>query len=151
MKQIAYFTSILLVFAVFTTACSKDENDDVTNKETNTNNNSSEDANLTAKSWQITYLWDGDKEETYHFNGYAFVFNEDNTVVATKNNNTLSGSWEIIESSDHNKLDIDFGETEPFDELTDDWHITSFTENKIELEDVSGGDGLTDYLKFEAI
>lgn len=63
----------------------------------------------------------------------------------------MNGSWNIIESSDHDKLDIDFGEIEPFDELNNDWHIISFTDSKIELEDVSGGDGLTDYLTFEAI
>lgn len=35
------------------------------------------------------------------------------------------------------------------DELTDDWDIISYTDTKIQLVDVSGGNGGTDYLTFE--
>lgn len=35
------------------------------------------------------------------------------------------------------------------DELTDDWDIISYSATKIQLIDVSGGNGGTDYLTFE--
>lgn len=36
-----------------------------------------------------------------------------------------------------------------FEELTDDWDIISQTSSKIELIDISGGNGGTDYLTFQ--
>jgi hypothetical protein len=37
------------------------------------------------------------------------------------------------------------------DDLSDDWDILSYSATKIELIDVSGGNGGTDYLTFEKI
>ena len=41
--------------------------------------------------------------------------------------------------------------TSDFDDLIDDWDFLSVSQTKIELFDVSGGDGTTDYLTFEKI
>ena len=37
----------------------------------------------------------------------------------------------------------------PFEDLNDDWDFISQSSTKIELIDVSGGNGGTDYLTFE--
>jgi hypothetical protein len=39
--------------------------------------------------------------------------------------------------------------TNDFEDLNDDWDFISQSANKIELLDVSGGSGETDYLTFE--
>ncbi len=39
--------------------------------------------------------------------------------------------------------------TTDFEELSDDWDIISHSSTKIELIDISGGNGGTDYLTFE--
>ena len=39
--------------------------------------------------------------------------------------------------------------TSTLSSLNDDWHILEQTAKKIKLEDVSGGNGGTDYLTFE--
>jgi hypothetical protein len=39
--------------------------------------------------------------------------------------------------------------TNDFEDLNDDWDIISHSPTKIELKDVSGGNGGTDYLTFE--
>ena len=39
--------------------------------------------------------------------------------------------------------------TNNFEELNDDWDVVSQSATKIELIDVSGGNGGTDYLTFE--
>ena len=51
----------------------------------------------------------------------------------------------------HHKLHINFVTTSEFEELNDDWHILEETSAIIRLEDISGGNGGTDYLTFERI
>lgn len=46
-------------------------------------------------------------------------------------------------------FNIFFASPENFSELSDDWNIVSYSDTKIELMDVSGGDGETDLLTFE--
>ena len=38
-----------------------------------------------------------------------------------------------------------------FEDLNDDWDIISVTSSKVELIDISGGNGGTDYLTFERL
>ena len=56
------------------------------------------------------------------------------------------------DDSPSNDLDFNILFTSPTnfsDELSDDWDILSRTDTKVELVDVSGGNGGTDYLTFE--
>jgi len=55
------------------------------------------------------------------------------------------------DSPDDNDLDfnINFNLTNNFEDLNDDWDIISQSDTKIELTDVSGGNGGTDFLTFE--
>jgi hypothetical protein len=49
------------------------------------------------------------------------------------------------------KLILNFASPADFTEISDDWHILQETSSKIQLEDVSGGNGGTDLLTFEKI
>jgi hypothetical protein len=77
--------------------------------------------------------------------------------VLTSDNgtNTYEGTWSISDSnsSDDSPDDLDFNIlfnlTNDFEDLNDDWDILSVTASKIELVDVSGGNGGTDFLTFE--
>ena len=103
---------------------------------------------LTTDSWYITYFFD-DEDETYHFQGYEFVFNQDGTVTASNGSTTVNGTWSITNSSSsQTKLNLDFGDDDPFEELEEDWKLIDFSEEMIRLFDVSGGDGTTEYLTF---
>jgi hypothetical protein len=108
--------------------------------------------------WVITYFFDTDKEETSNFNGYSFTFNADGTLVASNGTTDVNGTWSITDSNssddDSNKdSDVDFNilfaSPNNFEDLSDDWDIVSFTSTRIELIDVSGGNGGTDKLVFE--
>ncbi|NDV43652.1 hypothetical protein GTK07_09985 [Muricauda sp. 40Bstr401] len=108
--------------------------------------------------WVITYFFDTDKEETSNFNGYTFKFNADGTLVASNGTTDVNGTWSITDSNssddDSNKdSDVDFNilfaSPNNFEDLSDDWDIVSFTSTRIELIDVSGGNGGTDKLVFE--
>ncbi|MCA6074522.1 hypothetical protein [Fulvivirga sedimenti] len=118
-----------------------------------------EDVQSLAKSgdWIITYYFD-DKDETADYAGYTFTFNENGSIIAKNGSTEVSGTWSVTRDDDSNddnpdEGDIDFNinfiSPEKFAELSDDWDIKSRTSSKIELIDVSGGNGGTDFLTFE--
>ncbi len=127
-------------------SCSKDRN-----KQTQLNIEDS----IKSGSWKITKFIDSGKDETAHFTGYNFTFTDGSTLTATNSSNTYSGTWSITDSNskddtqDDLDFNISFGSPADFEELSDDWDFISHSETKIELKDVSGGNGGTDYLTFE--
>lgn len=106
-------------------------------------------------TWIITYFNDSGKDETAHFTGYTFTFGTDGTLTASNGSSSYSGNWSVTDShsSDDNPDDmhfnIIFNLSNNFEDLNDDWHILTQSETKIELIDISGGNGGTDYLTFE--
>lgn len=98
-------------------------------------------------SWKISLFEDSGNDETAHFSGYKFSFSENGNLQATNGGNVVSGGWSEGDDDSTNKLNIHFNAS-PFDDLTDDWHVIEQTAGLIKLEDVSGGNGGTDYLTF---
>lgn len=94
-----------------------------------------------------SYIDDGD-DETSDYNGYVLTFNADGTVNAVNGATTLTGNWSVTSSSSGLDVILDFGTQFPFDEFNDDWDVSNFTDTLVELFDVSGGNGGTDYLTF---
>lgn len=137
------FLAGILVFSValLSAACKK-TGQDVSPSDTS--------STLSKGQWKITYFYDSG-DETYKFNGYAFTFNGDGTLNAVKGSATVSGTWSTGTDDSQTKLDLSFGNTEPFEELNDDWHVTELSASKIVTEDVSSGNDDTDYLTFEKI
>jgi hypothetical protein len=115
------------------------------------------ESNIKSGSWKITKFIDSGDDETHHFNGYTFIFDSNGTVTGTNGMNTYEGTWSITDSSstDDSPEDMDFNinfnMTNDFEDLNDDWDFISSSATKIELLDVSGGNGGTDYLTFEII
>ncbi len=106
-------------------------------------------------NWRITKFIDSGKDEINHFTGYDFVFNESGVLTSSNGTHTYEGTWNISDSnsSDDSPDDLDFNIlfnlTNDFEDLNDDWDILTITASKIELEDISGGNGGTDILTFE--
>lgn len=162
MKNTFKKAAFLLFTTLFIASCSGDDSDDSNNN----NNNTSADQTIAIAqegTWRVTYFFDTDSEETNDFNGYTFNFNSDGTLVASNGTNTVNGTWSVDDSSsssdddDNSSDDDDFNiffavdESSDFEDLNDDWDIISVTSTKIELTDVSGGNGGTDFLTFEKI
>jgi hypothetical protein len=105
-------------------------------------------------TWTVTYYLDSDTDETTNYTGYNFTFGASNVLTATNGTNTYTGTWSVTtsNSSDDSFDDLDFNiafaTPALFEELSDDWDIVEVTSTKIELVDVSGGGGGTDYLTF---
>jgi hypothetical protein len=101
-------------------------------------------------SWKITNFWDKDHDETATFSSYEITFNSDGSVSAVNGGTTVTGTWNTGTDDSQPKL-ILFFTASPFSEINDDWHITSQTDNLIQLEDVSGGGSGTELLTLEKI
>jgi hypothetical protein len=99
-------------------------------------------------SWRITLFMEEGDNETSDFEGYSFVFEAGGAVAATKNGNTVPGTWSTEKDDDDLKLYLNFTDA-VLSEIADDWHILSQTDAKVEMEDVSGGNGGTDELVLE--
>lgn len=159
MKRVFFYGLLLMLnFSLMSSMCSSDDDDN------SPNDNSQQIAQIqnTAESgtWRITNFVDSGQNETSDFTGYNFSFNSDGTLVATNGSNTVSGTWSVTDddSSDDDSSssdDIDFNiffpvpESNNFEDLNDDWDIVTTTSNRIELIDISGGNGGTDLLTFE--
>ncbi|HMJ48274.1 MAG TPA: hypothetical protein VK498_13160 [Ferruginibacter sp.] len=100
-------------------------------------------------SWRITYYWDTNHEETSSFSGYSFTFGNGNALIAVKGTSTITGTWTTGTDDSQTKLILSFSTPSSFMEISDDWHITEVTSTRIKLQDISGGNGGTDYLTFE--
>lgn len=113
-------------------------------------NNSSFDSNkLKSGAWRITYYWDTDHDETSRFSGHTFTFSDNGALLVSTNSNSYSGTWSIGTDDSQQKLYLGFISPSYLEEISDDWHIIEQTDVKIRLQDVSGGNGGTDYLTFE--
>ena len=151
-----YIKSIIIALTVFTYSCSS--GDDSPNN--NSNNTTAEIQQITdnaaSGTWRITSYVDSGQDETNHFNGYNFTFASNGTLSATDGNNTVNGTWSVSDSSNSNDdsnddidFNISFASPADFLDLSDDWDIVSHTNTRIELIDISGGNGGTDTLIFQ--
>ena len=146
-KNQLFLLGILLLLFIF--SCSDDDKDEP-------NDIKDEIESVVQKgSWRISKFIDSGDDETTDFNGYDFIFRESGVLNANNGTNNYEGTWSITDSnSNDDSLDdlhfnINFNLTNEFEDLNDDWDIISRSSTKIELIDVSGGNGGTDYLTFE--
>ena len=142
MKKYLLLISIISFITLTSSMCEKEDD----NSSSSSSNNIS--TIIQNGSWKISYFNDSGTDKTYLFSGYSFTFNNNGSVVAVNNSSSISGTWTKGSDDSSNKLYLTFSAS-PFEELTDDWHIIEQNSVKIRLEDVSGGNGGTDYLTFE--
>ena len=106
-------------------------------------------------TWRISKFIDSGTDETNHFTGYIFTFNSNGIINANNGMNNYDGVWSITDSNSNDdsqddlEFNINFNLTNDFEDLNDDWDFISQNATKIELIDVSGGNGEIDYLTFE--
>lgn len=108
-------------------------------------------------TWYISSYIDSGVDETNHFTGYNFTFGTGSVLTATNGVNSYTGTWSVTADNstddDDPSGDLDFNvmfnTPVNFEDLSDDWDIVSKTNTEIQLIDVSGGGGGTDYLTFQ--
>ena len=148
-------TTLTALFLLFAVSCEKDEDDDDNNSSSSVGTIQSVSSTVESGDWSITRFEDSGVDELYHFTGYTFTFGTNGTITAA-GVFQYTGTWSVTDDSSNDDspdddldFNINFNLTNEFEELNDDWDIVSNSANKIELKDVSGGDGSTDYLTFE--
>ena len=145
MKRNLRLSAITLVFATVIVSCSKDDKiaaTGITAAQVNTL--------ITDGTWDVSLYNEDGIDQTIDFSGYEFAFNADGALLATGPAEKI-GRWNSITDSGKVKIPIAF-ETEtdgPFESISDDWYVLTATNQKIELEHISGGDGSIDLLTFE--
>jgi hypothetical protein len=142
MKNSIKLLAIVLLISSGFISCKKD--DDSATPSTS--------AYFTQGKWRVTFYNDSGNNETHHFNDYVFTFNSGGTVTATQSGGaTVTGTWSSGFDDNQNKLYLTFTTNNNFIEISDDWLIIQQSSAKIQLQDVSGGNGGTDLLTFEKI
>jgi hypothetical protein len=99
--------------------------------------------------WLVAKYDDSGENKTANYAGFSFTFAADSTVMATNNNETISGTWSEVKDDEMHKLVLDFGTVVPFDAFNGDWNVVEFSETRVELKDMNGGEGSTEVLVFE--
>jgi hypothetical protein len=153
MKKFKLFSILSLVFVLNVASMCSDDNDSTTTADPTPVINT-----VTSGTWSITLYDDNGVDETNNYSNYIFTFNS-NGVLTAANSTNYSGTWSVTTSNSNddnpdNDLDFNIAFVAPApnsftDDLTDDWEIVSYTATKIQLIDISGGNGGTDYLTFE--
>jgi len=150
----------IVMYVAFVSSCSSDDDSSGTNNQDNSADQTTQIAQ--DGNWKVTQFIDSGEDETSDFTGFVFTFNNDGTLVAVKDELTVNGTWSVTDGDDSSDDDagtdddefnifFDVPEINDFDDLSDDWDIVSVSSSKIELIDVSGGNGGTDNLIFEKI
>lgn len=146
----------ILGFSLVFVCCSKKEDGASSSSNNSQATGGGANGNITVSylqqsHWKVSYLNSNGKDETGKLSGYVLAFKGDGTVAAMKGGASLPGTWAYRYDDNKYKLIMNFGEGEPFRELNNDWEIMNTSTFNIRLQDVSGGNGGTDFLTLEAI
>ncbi|MCF7569252.1 hypothetical protein L3X37_12885 [Sabulilitoribacter arenilitoris] len=105
---------------------------------------------LITGQWEVALYKDDGVDETQDYLMYTIDFLENGWIKVTDpNNGIIDGSWLTYRSDGLLKLALNFGLEAPFNEFNDRWKIVEVTQTRIELKDVSGGNGSEDILVLE--
>ncbi|MBP7167989.1 MAG: hypothetical protein KBB64_10015 [Bacteroidia bacterium] len=140
MKTLSKLLVVAGLFMMAFASCKKDDN-----------SSSPSSSMVTQGQWKVTLFSENGVVETSKFSNYVFTFTSNGTVSAVRSGSTVNGSWSDGNDDSQKKLNMNFASPVDFTEISDDWHILQESSSKIELEDVSGGNGGTDLLTFEKI
>ena len=107
---------------------------------------------LMGGDWMVASYVDGGIDETSNYAGFDFSFGMEQILTVSTNMDPLTtGLWRVVRDSDGKlKVYLNLGDGDDiFADLTDDWDFVSVTANRLELKDISGGDGTVTVLVFE--
>lgn len=98
--------------------------------------------------WVISHF-NNENDSINELSGYVFTFFEDGSAKAKNGDSIMEGEWYGNGDDGKLKLELDFGDNSPFDELQEDWVIIEFDGKIIRLKHISGDDKSESYLTFK--
>lgn len=147
--NVRFVPIVLIFFLLLTLSCTKEDDDNTTVKIQD-----QIQTNVQKGNWRITQFVDSGENEIENYIGYDFTFSSSGVLTTTNGTDSYAGTWSISDkdnnddSIDDLHFNIQFDLNNDFEELSDDWDIISQSPDKIQLIDISGGNGDTDYLTF---
>ena len=95
--------------------------------------------------WLVASYKEGDVDMTSLYGGYSLGFMAEHQISIMEGGEAFgAGLWRVLRNSDEKlKVYLNFGENNPFNELTDDWDFVSVVDGRIELKDISGDGTIT--------
>jgi len=124
-KQLFLFCSILLFFS-----CSEDS-------ETGTDFAEQQlKSTLIAGEWAVDLFIEDGENETSNYEPMRFRFLSGGQVEVSISGDLIdTGNWMIRSDDGWIILDLSFSDQDPLVELSDDWHLIGFNDNRVELEE----------------
>lgn len=142
MKNRLILLTLLIMTTIAVSSCSKDDDSPADPSQTQDN--------VQSGTWRVTLYNDSGENRTSYFEGFSFTFNTNGSLTAVNGTLTQNGTYSVYKDSGDTKFDITFqASSGPFEEISEDWRVITQSASKIELINVSGGNGGTDYLTFE--
>lgn len=125
MKNRTVFSYLLIILSTFIfTRCTPE----------NVDYRSSAREFISAGQWSIDYYFDG-QDKTSLFSDYRFSFIGNGTVTANASGSSASGKWSIVRDVNRNEvLEMLISEA-LFQDLNDDWTVTSAEAGLIVMKD----------------
>lgn len=95
--------------------------------------------------WIVASYVEDNVDMTNIYGGYSVSFIADNQISIMEGGEVFgAGLWRVLRNSEEKlKVFLNFGENNPFNELTDDWEVVSVVDGRIELKDISGDGSIT--------
>lgn len=150
MKKNLFVSSLAALLVVLLSACSNDEDDNALNPEQAVMDI---ETHVLEGEWVISSYVDSGTDETSQFAEFTFGFTGDGVVSASSETDMLTGAWTVAEDDKGTEDPMDdtvdftlfFGvpDTNPFDNLNEDWEVVSYTSTQITLQDMEGGNSDT--------
>lgn len=94
---------------------------------------------LKSGTWNISYFYDEDEDETDDYVGYSFVFNANNSITVVKTNQNSTGIWANKPTATGNFLELSFSDGD-LSELEEEWRIIEFSKDFIRLKENTDDD-----------
>jgi hypothetical protein len=145
-----YISIFVLLFLTFSSCKKEDVN--ATNPATDsTSTPQIDNTPMQQGKWKVILFQEGSNVETASFSGYEFTFQDNGGVVAQKDARRVTGGWIMGSGNRYGKFILAFGQTDPFEDISEDWTILEKTPTRLRLEHISGGDGSKELLTFEKL
>lgn len=85
-------------------------------------------------TWEVVEYSKEKIDQTNFFSGFTFTFNPDGTVLATKGNTIVEGTYVVVPIGDSNELKITFPATTPFPSLNYTWKSSAVSDMELSFE-----------------
>lgn len=106
---------------------------------------------LNEGQWEVANFVNEGDNETVNYNDFVLDFMNDGTVTATKNNDVVNGTWNVIYDSGKLKLVLNFNEAIPFNEFNEDWIAVDVQTARVEVKHIDSDTNAESTIVFERL